>query len=129
MSDGDLGYNPCCGGDSKACMVNGPCAIEREKREMNKEVSIKDEPIKDEPIEDRLFTDAMLKRMQADRVQVNLEGAKAHGDPHMYYLVVRVEGHVVYSKGFINRTIKPRHYKKAMRIAKKWTTVLEAQGE
>lgn len=28
----DLGYNPCCGGDSKACQVNGPCSIERERR-------------------------------------------------------------------------------------------------
>lgn len=88
-----------------------------------------DVSIKENTLKEPLFTDSMLKRMQADRVQVHLESAKAHGDPHMYYLVVRFEGHVVYSKGFINRTIKPRHYKKALRIAKKWMKVLEAHGE
>lgn len=32
MDDDKFYFDPCCGGDSKACMDNGPCAIERDRR-------------------------------------------------------------------------------------------------
>ncbi len=52
-------------------------------------------------------------------VTVRFEQPKAHDDPHMYYLEVRVDGYCVWIKGFTHKA-KPRHWRKAERIGQRW---------
>jgi hypothetical protein len=59
------------------------------------------------------------------RARVGLDSPKAHGDPHLYYLEVRVDGYCVWSKAFRHSMVKPRHWRKAIRIGKRWERELQ----